>query len=476
MPPGIISSSDQLTSSFDNRYERKGSGIYSSSAQLGLTGIYSGSGIVRSNTVVSASNLKIETSQNSEDFYSSINFDSNFSTVTNDLEPATGSLTIITGRNPSNPRSFIRFLAEENILWVGSTDPNDGYSTILNAANGDMTIDADSGSQHMTSLAFEHGQLTIIDYRIHPTGIHYGGNYTSSIKNNNSSLSDIRTVKLLLSESVNYYSSSFETRGRNIISSSNQIAADVSGSFTTISSSFATRISTFETKTLVSGSEQITSSLDTRYHRLGTGLISSSNQIDYNQLTNKIINNESGLGQILISSGSSSSSYGDPTFTYNSSTKKLSLTGSLFITGGLTPRLSYTWQGPITVGPSPGIVWTNMPAVKTNWLNSSSIGIITNDSMYVGDFTEITEGRLFSALSVAAARATASLEVEYSSDGVTNWQTMLSLVLSNTIGLKDTGWVKIPTGSQSFNYIRLTGQGSDAAADPRFSPPIALFR
>ena len=83
----------------------------------------------------------------------------------------------------------------------------------------------------------------------------------------------------------------------NVVSSSNQISSDISGSFTQLSSSFQSRISTFENKTLfsssqqlpnnlVSGSEQLTQSYDQRYHRLGTNLFSSSQQVQYSQISN----------------------------------------------------------------------------------------------------------------------------------------------------------------------------------------------
>ena len=102
-----------------------------------------------------------------------------------------------------------------------------------------------------------------------------------------------------------------------LISSSRQIASDISGAFTQLSSSLSQRITVFETKTLfsssqqvqysqisgipsglISGSDQLTSSYDLRYHRLGTGLFSSSQQVNYNQISNIPTNLVSGSDQL----------------------------------------------------------------------------------------------------------------------------------------------------------------------------------
>ena len=103
-------------------------------------------------------------------------------------------------------------------------------------------------------------------------------------------------TKTLISGSEQF-NSVFESKGTGILSSSQQIKNDISGSFNSVSGSLQSRISYFENKTLfsssqqlpnnlVSGSEQLTGSYDQRYHRLGTGLFSSSQQVQYNQIAN----------------------------------------------------------------------------------------------------------------------------------------------------------------------------------------------
>lgn len=99
----------------------------------------------------------------------------------------------------------------------------------------------------------------------------------------------------LISSSVQL-NSNFESKGTGILSSSEQIASDISGSFVSVSNSLSNRIEVFEGKTLFSGSnqvsylgitdipsgivsssDQISSSYDLKYETRGRGIISSSN-------------------------------------------------------------------------------------------------------------------------------------------------------------------------------------------------------
>lgn len=113
----------------------------------------------------------------------------------------------------------------------------------------------------------------------------------------------------------NSYTSSNNQRIQTLenATSSFAIKTEVSGAFYSVSSSLAGRIGTFEAKTLISGSnqvsypnlsnipsgivsssDQISSSYDFRYERKGTGILSSSNgffsssgQVDYNSIQNQ---------------------------------------------------------------------------------------------------------------------------------------------------------------------------------------------
>jgi hypothetical protein len=179
--------------------------------------------------------------------------------------------------------------------------------------------------------------------------------------------------------SSNQLSSVFEAKGSNLLSSSQQIATEISGAFGQASSSFQSRISTVENKTLVSGSqqiknllptgvisgsEQLTSSYDNRYHRLGTGLFSASQQVNYGLLSNVPVGIVSGSDQIsssydlkyeirgrgIISSSNgfiSSSAQVDYTFIQNKPTAILSASYALtasYVSGSSNSSISSSYS------------------------------------------------------------------------------------------------------------------------------------
>jgi hypothetical protein len=248
------------------------------------------------------------------------------------------------------------------------------------------------------------------------------------------------------------YDNRYERKGTGLLSSSNQIAIDITGSFVSASNSLSSRINIFETKTLYS----------------------SSQQVDYNLIVNRPTVSGSSLYRLLISSGSDSSSSYDTSQSKFSVTGSTNLNGNLYQTGSTSTRMSYIWSGPITVGTTPGIEWTNMQNSVNTWLGTG--GIPTPDATYIGDFAEITQGRLFTSLQTIAAGPTCSLEVQYSLDGSSSWDQMVTLTVGNSPNYKDSGWARIPNASKTFCYIRLVGWGGDGLRDPRFSPPIVLFR
>lgn len=410
LPSGIISGSDQLTGSFDVRYERTGRNIYSSSQQIGPTGIYSGSGIVPYNTIVSASNIKFESSPNDDVFNTGFQFDSKYN-LGNSITPYSGSFVLYTGFDGDDVRSY--FYADGEEKTMGFTFRRiDGDVTSYISANDTAYASYYSGSEYVLfNLA---GRVTsFIDARFNKKGIEYGGNYTASLLANPASLVDVRTVRAMFSSA---------------------------------------------------------------------SLFSSSQQVNYNQITNKPTVSGSSLYRILISSGSESASYSHKDLTFDTSTTqsifninaRTNQNGQLFITGSYTHRLQYIWGGSITPGAAPGIIWTNMPAVKCTWLSS---GGTFDDATFIGDFTELSECRLFTSIAgfATGANATSSLIVDYSVDAA-SWNTLTSVTIGNTGGNKDSGWARLPVSASRFVYIRLMGQGGDGYADPRFSPPILLLR
>ena len=141
-------------------------------------------------------------------------------------------------------------------------------------------------------------------------------------------LSSSAQIASNISGSFTAASSSFSTRvttaeselGNTLISSSAQIASNISGSFTAASSSFSTRVTTAETElgnTLISSSAQIASDISgslstTSLNALGLTLVSSSAQIASNisgsftapsaSFSTRITTAETELGNTLFSS------------------------------------------------------------------------------------------------------------------------------------------------------------------------------
>ena len=136
-------------------------------------------------------------------------------------------------------------------------------------------------------------------------------------------------------------------------------------------------------------------------------------------------------------------------------------------------KLIHQWGGTVPTGVAPGIVWGNMPATGT-WLNTG--GVITNDANYITDLTEYTQCRLFTSIQIAGAATNTSLTVQYFNNETVTFETLVSVTIGNTTGVKDSEWVSIPTIAKTETTIRLIGTNGNGSADPRFSPPILLIR
>ena len=172
---------------------------------------------------------------------------------------------------------------------------------------------------------------------------------------------------------------------------------------------------------------------------------------------------------------------GSSNFIYSGNT--LSFTGdSVF--NGLFYKLNspsvkqvHQWGGTVTAGITPGIIWTNMSAGTKTWLHSGA-NVLTNDANYITDLTEYTECRLFTSMQVAGARTGTSLTVQYFNNETVQFETLVSVTIGNTTGVKDSGWISIPIIAKTETTIRLIGSNGDPSAliDPRFSPPILLIR
>lgn len=171
-------------------------------------------------------------------------------------------------------------------------------------------------------------------------------------------------------------------------------------------------------------------------------------------------------------SGSTSLLYSGGTVFFTGNTR---LDGEFYLINSSSAKLKIQWFGAQAPGTSPGIIWTNMPALPTTWLHQTS-GTLTGDATFIVDLTEYTEFRFFTSLQVAGF-ITSQLSIQYSFNNST-WEVtpLVLLSIGNTTGAKDSGWVSIPEAARTFVYIRLIGGAGNGIADPRFSPPILLIR
>jgi hypothetical protein len=239
IPSGTVSGSDQLTSSFDWRYERKGTGIISSSAQIR-------SDISGSFTDVSSSISKR--------IYS--------------LEQTTGSLNIFTGSANSRLNSL-----ETNTGSYATT----GSNTFI-------------GNQKITGSLDVSGSISFVFATGSFSGIFQGMPSSSA------------QIKVLLPTGVSSGSEQFtssydiryERKGTGLVSSSAQIGSDISGSFTYVSSSLSKRVYSIE---------QTTGSLNTFTGSINTRVIGIENITGSYLYTSSIIplNNHTGSTNIRLS-------------------------------------------------------------------------------------------------------------------------------------------------------------------------------
>lgn len=240
IPPGTVSGSDQLTGSYDTRYETRGRNIFSSSAQIGPTGIYSGSGTVPRNTVIYANNLAFKTAPNVFGSAVSINYDS---VQTGDgagsvsSTESSGSMNIVTGNDGDDERSYLNIYGNVggSSIVIGHIDSSSNSFNEYNVGSNEFSFT--SGSDSTVFGAGNSSGVYFADNRAVVKGIEYVGNYTSSLMNRDRSIPDVGTVKKIISGStVSIATGSFATTGSNTFIGNQNIIGSVTSSM--LSSSY----------------------------------------------------------------------------------------------------------------------------------------------------------------------------------------------------------------------------------------------
>lgn len=280
IPSNIVSGSDQISSSYDLKYELKGRNVVSSSQQIKNN--------LPDGTISSSQQLP------SGLISSSVQLNSNFeSKGTGILSSSEQIASDISGSFVSVSNS----LSNRIEVFEGKT---------LFSASQQINFQDISGSFSTSSFLQNSFTASFNSFSSSAeTRIFRLESVTSSFVNNSSTSSLLN----------NSYSASNDSRVQSLesVTGSFALKTEVSGAFTSTSASLSNRIEVFEGKTLFSGSnqvyysglsnipsgivsssDQISSSYDLKYETRGRGIISSSNgffsssaQVDYNSIQNK---------------------------------------------------------------------------------------------------------------------------------------------------------------------------------------------
>jgi hypothetical protein len=105
-----------------------------------------------------------------------------------------------------------------------------------------------------------------------------------------------------------------------------------------------------------------------------------------------------------------------------------------------------------------GVAWTNQPAGVTELFGGT-------DFRTKVDLTNYTQVRMTARVGVVGA-ATAVLRLQYSTDEAA-WVNLTSNLAINATGVKASAWENLPAGAKADVFIRVVGEGGNAAADPR---------
>lgn len=185
-------------------------------------GIYGGSGTVPTNTMVSASNLKMTTKANSDDWYAGLRFNAavDHSRAINDYDSA-----IVLYANNELGISGFQTNGEEAIAEMFAYSGVNDYTALTNASDGLAVRSYASGIGYQLNLTPTLYRIT--DTTSAKLGMTYGGNYTSSIINNPRSIPDVDSVKKILEVSGSALNPGGIYGGSGIVK--NNTIVDVSG-------------------------------------------------------------------------------------------------------------------------------------------------------------------------------------------------------------------------------------------------------
>ena len=343
LPAASVSGSDQLTSSYDTRYETRGSSIVSSSAQV--------KNFLPANTVSSSAQFTNTSSPFTGSFTGS--FAGDGSGLTNlPITPGTVPPGTVSSSLQFNSTTF-PFTGSFNGNFEGSgsgltnipgTAITPGYFALLtsNIFSGSQEIQG-SGSK-IFSVQGSVGELFAVFDGL--SGSLFAVKNISGLpifevfSDNQVKIGQYGSEPIKISGSQAIVTGSFSGDGSgltnlptstlppNLVSGSNQLTSSYDARYerkgTNIFSSSAQVTFSGIIGTplgLVSGSNQLTSSYDTRYERKGTNIFSSSAQVNYNDVINKPVITLPQSDRLLSSDGTVSGSRANDGLQYVSSSK-----------------------------------------------------------------------------------------------------------------------------------------------------------
>ena len=178
-----------------------------------------------------------------------------------------------------------------------SSDISGSFTNLSSSLSTRLTTDETNITNLQTDSGSFSTRITTAESELGNTLISSSAQIASDISGSTTSLSGSLSTRLTTDETnitnLQTDSGSFSTRittaetelTNTIISSSAQIASDISGSFTSVSSSFSTRISTNETElsnTLISSSAQIASDISGSF---GNQRVGTTDDVDFASVT-----------------------------------------------------------------------------------------------------------------------------------------------------------------------------------------------
>lgn len=338
IPPGTVSGSDQLTGSYDGRYERKGTGILSGSAQIapdisgsftsisssitnrvfsleqtsGSLNAFTGSATTRFNNIENTTGslnvfsgsaisrlARLELTSGSLNNYTGSN-----NTRLNTIEQTTGSLNTFSGS--ANARLNSIEIRTGSYATTGSNQFNGNQSvsgTFVASGSGRVLDTLTVGSSANTGLKFEvngNGAGMLLDRSDDEPFIILAksNTYTSQIRG-----IDGGGLKITGPLASNVWAKFSPTGRLGVGKDNNSYSVDISGS------------ANIDVNLTVSGSliaNKATGSFSGSFH----GQYSSSQQVDYNQITNKPVLATPGQYRLISSDGTVSGSIANPSASF----------------------------------------------------------------------------------------------------------------------------------------------------------------